>query len=89
MTGQSLNHHREPTYACAELRNMNLVLVLSTVLHLVVRTMNLVTLPENLNYLMKRVWVSENLFCCWVCFWFFGYVLFCLLDFTTTERDIL
>ena len=33
--------------------------------------------------------VSENLFCCWVCFWFFGYVLFCLLDFTTTERDIL
>ena len=36
-----------------------------------------------------RVRVSENLFCCWVCFWFFCYVLFCLLDFTTTERDIL
>ena len=35
-----------------------------------------------------RVRVSENLFCCWVCFWFFCYVLFCLLDFTTTERDI-
>ena len=32
--------------------------------------------------------VSESLFCCWVCFWFFVMFCFVLLDFTTTERNI-